>query len=45
MDDATLLATYRDSLMKLDARARREFRHARPPLCGWTSFSRPAEPA
>ena len=45
MDDATLLAAFRDSLQELDAQARRELGHARPPLCGWTRLSRPGEPA
>jgi len=45
MDDATLLATYREALRALDARARCKLGHARPPLAGWKRVSFPDEPA
>ena len=45
MDDPTLLATYREALRALDARARCKLGHARPPLAGWKRVSFPDEPA
>jgi 1-acyl-sn-glycerol-3-phosphate acyltransferase len=45
MDEATLLETYREALVELDAGARATLAHARPTLLGWQQLSPPAEPA